>query len=265
MLPMPPDLAGKVGEWTDAELFRIVKHGVRFTGMPAWPAQDRDDEVWAMVAFLRELPGMSETGWRNLAYDVEVPPVARTPDFDRALGECTRCHGNDGYGRSAATPVLAGQNEAYLLASLEAYAGGHRASGVMAIPVKSVDPGLLPGLARHFSALPPPAREPALDVALVERGEEIARRGVLSHDVPACLGCHGRRDRNPVYPALSGQPAEYVASQLKLFRSGMRGGTRYEHLMRNAARNLSDEEIEALAAYLAQMPQIAATGTAAPR
>ena len=60
MLPMPPDLAGKVGEWSDAELFRIVKHGVRFTGMPAWPAQDRDDEVWAMVAFLRELPEMSE-------------------------------------------------------------------------------------------------------------------------------------------------------------------------------------------------------------
>ena len=53
MLPQPPDLAGAVDEWSDAELFRIVKHGVRFTGMPAWPTQARDDEVWAMVAFLR--------------------------------------------------------------------------------------------------------------------------------------------------------------------------------------------------------------------
>ena len=37
MLPLPPDLASVADEWEDAELFRIVKHGVRFTGMPAWP------------------------------------------------------------------------------------------------------------------------------------------------------------------------------------------------------------------------------------
>ena len=125
----PPDLAGKVGEWTDAELFRIVKHGVRFTGMPAWPTQDRDDEVWAMVAFLRELPGMNEASWRNLAFGADVPPVARTPDFDAALGECTRCHGDDGLGRSAATPVLAGQSEAYLIASLRPMQAGIARAG----------------------------------------------------------------------------------------------------------------------------------------
>ena len=58
MLPQPPDLARIAGKWTDAELFRIVKHGVRFTGMPAWPSQARDDEVWWMVMFLRRLPEM---------------------------------------------------------------------------------------------------------------------------------------------------------------------------------------------------------------
>ena len=56
MLPVPPDLSATVDEWTDAQLFRIVKHGIRFTGMPAWPTQTRDDEVWMMVAFLRALP-----------------------------------------------------------------------------------------------------------------------------------------------------------------------------------------------------------------
>ncbi len=59
----------------------------------------------------------------------------------------------------------------------------------------------------------------------------------------------------------SGQPAEYIAIQLKLFRSEKRGGTRFEHLMRNAAKNLSDEDIDALAAYFTQMPRTAATGT----
>jgi cytochrome c553 len=261
MLPHPPDLAGKVGEWTDAELFRIVKHGVRFTGMPAWPTQQRDDEVWAMIAFLRELPDMDEATWRDLAYGGSEPPIGQTPDLGRALSECTRCHGEDGRGRSPITPILAGQNETYLLESLKAYADGGRHSGVMGIPVAAVDPRLFADLARHFSALPTPPRADPPDPAPVARGEEIARLGIAARDVPACLGCHGRPDRNPIYPELAGQSAEYIAKQLKLFRSGERGGTRFEHLMRNAAKNLSDEDIAALAAYFAQTPRTAATGT----
>jgi cytochrome c553 len=261
MLPHPPDLAGKVGEWTDAQLFRIVKHGVRFTGMPAWPTQQRDDEVWAMIAFLRDLPLMDETTWRDLAYDNREPSIGQTRNFDRALAECTRCHGEDGAGRSPVTPVLAGQNEVYLLESLEAYAGGHRHSGVMGIPASAVDPELFASLARHFSTLPAPPSSAPVDPALIARGEEIARRGIERHDVPACLSCHGRPDRNPVYPEIAGQPADYLALQLKLFRSDNRGGTRFEHLMRNAAKNLSDEDIAALAAYFAQAPRTTATGT----
>src|SRR5690606_22829684 len=59
MTPSPPYLPPAVPKWEADELFYIVKHGVKFTGMPAWPAQGRDDEVWAMVAFLVQLPGMS--------------------------------------------------------------------------------------------------------------------------------------------------------------------------------------------------------------
>src|SRR5690606_30483543 len=53
MTPPPPNLTRSISEWKPKELFYIVKHGVKFTGMPAWPSQVRDDEVWAMVAFLR--------------------------------------------------------------------------------------------------------------------------------------------------------------------------------------------------------------------
>ncbi|RUW94189.1 c-type cytochrome [Mesorhizobium sp. M7A.F.Ca.US.010.02.1.1] len=261
MLPQPPDLVGKVGEWTDAELFRIVQHGVRFTGMPAWPTQQRDDEVWAMVAFLRELPMMDEARWRDLAYGSSEPPTGQTRGLERALADCTRCHGTDGLGRSPATPVLASQRETYLLESLRAYAAGHRQSGVMGISVTAVDPALLADLARHFSALPAPATSMQPDRARIARADEIARRGIPERDVPACLGCHGRPDRNPIYPELSGQPAKYIATQLELFREEKRSGTRFAHLMRNAAKNLSDEDIAALAAYFAQMSRAAATGT----
>ena len=255
MLPHPPDLAPIVGEWTDAELFRIVKHGVRFTGMPAWPTQQRDDEVWAMVAFLRDLPDMDEKTWRDLAYGGTQTSTGRTRELEDAIAQCARCHGGDGLGRSAATPILAGQSETYLAESLRAFAAGERQSGVMAIPANAVDPALFDALARHFSALPAPLSAAGRDAELIARGETIARQGVRTRDVPACLGCHGEAGRNPHYPELSGQPGEYIAAQLNLFRAGNRGGTRFQHLMQAAAKNLSDDEIAALAAYFAQRPR----------
>ena len=55
--PPAPDLAVNAKEWTDKQLFWILQHGVKYTGMPAWAVQDRPDEVRRMVAFVRRLPG----------------------------------------------------------------------------------------------------------------------------------------------------------------------------------------------------------------
>lgn len=57
--PPAPILADEVDEWEDAELFWITKHGVKMTGMPAFGHAHTDDEIWAMVAFLRQMPTMS--------------------------------------------------------------------------------------------------------------------------------------------------------------------------------------------------------------
>jgi cytochrome c553 len=187
MLPQPPDLAGTVGEWTDAQLFRIVKHGVRFTGMPAWPTQERDDEVWAMVAFLRELPSMDEATYRDLAYGEQLaPPADAAGTLRQVLADCARCHGEDGLGRGPAIPILAGQSEAYLLESLRAYAQGGRTSGMMGLPATAAGPRFWPDLAKHFAALPTTQPGGAGDPTLVRRGREIAERGVREASVPAC-------------------------------------------------------------------------------
>src|SRR3546814_8434054 len=58
MLPLPPYLPATLGAWDAAELFWIVKNGLKSTGMPTWIARDRTEEVWAVVAFLRRLPGL---------------------------------------------------------------------------------------------------------------------------------------------------------------------------------------------------------------
>ena len=65
LYPPPPDLAITAKLYSDGELFWIIKHGIKMTGMPAW-ADHSDEEVWATVAFLKKLPGMSEQDYGKL-------------------------------------------------------------------------------------------------------------------------------------------------------------------------------------------------------
>jgi mono/diheme cytochrome c family protein len=65
LYPPPPDLAKTAPIYTPAELFWIVKHGIKMTGMPAW-SDHSDEELWATVAFLEKLPGMSERDYASL-------------------------------------------------------------------------------------------------------------------------------------------------------------------------------------------------------
>lgn len=58
LYPVAPDLAKAVQAWTSAELFVIIKRGIKMSGMPAWEPTHSGDEIWAMVAFLKVLPGM---------------------------------------------------------------------------------------------------------------------------------------------------------------------------------------------------------------
>ncbi len=57
--PEPPDLGADDAETDDAELFWIVDHGIKFTGMPGFGDTHSAETVWAIVAFVKQLPGMS--------------------------------------------------------------------------------------------------------------------------------------------------------------------------------------------------------------
>lgn len=63
--PPPPDLGESVRELSPAELFWIVKNGVRMTGMPAWGVTHDDEELWGIVAFVQELPGLDGARYRE--------------------------------------------------------------------------------------------------------------------------------------------------------------------------------------------------------
>jgi len=60
LIPKPPKLQDVVKTWTPAELFWIIKNGVRMTAMPAWGASHSDLKIWEMVAFLEKFPGMTK-------------------------------------------------------------------------------------------------------------------------------------------------------------------------------------------------------------
>ncbi len=279
MTPEPPYLPPRIEHWKPQELFWIVKNGVKFTAMPAWPAQQRDDEVWALVAFLRAMPGMSPERYRRLALGgrTDQPAKPVTPDHLRplqdplgpVLANCNRCHAEDGGGRGeGAFPRLAGQSEAYLLGALQAYARGERYSGVMQPIAAGLAPDVLEALAQHYAELPPISRtdasQPQPDI--LAQGLSLAERGVRERGIPSCVHCHGPKEgpRNPMYPNIAGQYASYLKLQLELFTAGKRGGTEYAHIMHSAAQRLTPEQMQALADYYGSLPASAAPAVTKP-
>ncbi len=63
--PQPPDLAHAPSVYTLPELFWILKHGVKMTGMPSW-GDHSDEELWATVGFIEKLPGMTQEEYARL-------------------------------------------------------------------------------------------------------------------------------------------------------------------------------------------------------
>lgn len=270
MTPPPADLLERVEVYDPEELFYIVKHGIKFTGMPAWPAQERDDEVLAVVAFLRELPRLDAESYRNLVHGDDARRDAVTPlaalaasvePPDEVVASCSRCHGTTGHGRgNAAFPKLAGQKADYLFRAMSAYASSQRNSGIMEPIAAGLDEAQWRELANYYAALPVESDvEPDVRAvpATIERGREIALIGIPEKDVPSCGDCHGPEGprRNAAYPLLAGQYADYLVTQLEQFAAGRRGGSEYAHLMQRVAPRLSRTDMEAVAAFYAQTAQ----------
>jgi hypothetical protein len=65
LYPKPADLARAPAHYTPAELFWIVRNGIKMTGMPAW-SDHSDEELWATVAFVEKLPGMTQGEYGKL-------------------------------------------------------------------------------------------------------------------------------------------------------------------------------------------------------
>ena len=260
MLPPPPPLPDRVSQWQPEELFYLVKHGVKFTGMPAWPAQQRDDEVWAVVAFLRRLPELGAKEYHDLAGGQSVA-LSQLTDGSQELeprivrDNCARCHGIDGNETGhGAFPRLARQRVEYMDQALRAYADGRRHSGIMGPIAASLTSENRSAAVHHYASI---GNVDAPDTATEssQRGERIATRGVDATMIPACVECHGPAEspKNPAYPRLAGQNADYLRAQLRLMKRRQRGGSPYVELMHEFVDRLTEEQIDDVTAYFASL------------
>lgn len=256
MLPPPPDLLDVGERRPSEEIFWIVKNGLKYTGMPAWPDPRREDEVWAVTAFLARLPSASPT-YEDLA---GVTRGGRSGDEGLAnagaLTRCGRCHESEDTGTNGdRIPRLAGLPEAYLLRSLREYAERTRTSGAMEPVADLLSERERRELAAHFARLRPPAVETSVtrDPEQLGRGQAIATRGIPREQVPACMNCHSGR-QSPEFPVLAGQNAAYIVGQLQLWHRGGRRGTAYGRIMAVVASALDQQQIEDVAAYFASLP-----------
>jgi cytochrome c553 len=272
MEPAPPDLEKHLSKYDAKQLYWIVWNGIRYTGMPGWTGKNRQDEVWAVVAFLEKYRDLDAQGYDRLAYGAAQPhdvPGGRMSfgglvgRLDETMQNCARCHGEDGMGRDGTAPKIAGQSQAYLLATLRGYATGERSSGIMQPIAAPLSGHELQQLAAHYARMRPSdagqgvASGGTQDGELMELGRRLAARGDPSRFVPPCGSCHeDERTVSPraVYPRIAGQERRFIEAWLHLYRERPFGGTDFAEIMHFAAMGLTDRQIEALAAWYSSMP-----------
>jgi cytochrome c553 len=222
--------------------------------MPGWSGEGRDDEVWALVAFLEELPGMDEKKFGKLVGNDRSSLI----DFGKRqaadLVLCVSCHGDKNSPPvSYLVPVLQGQSAAYLRRALEEYRNDKRQSGIMEPIAAALDGDMIAEAARAYSGMEVLAPTGEINPEAVARGRKIARHGVADKQIPACLACHSGHASDQ-FPALSGLSAEYIESQLEIFHKGVRDQTAYGAIMTTIAQRLSPSQIKAAAAYFSSLP-----------
>jgi mono/diheme cytochrome c family protein len=100
LTPLPTPLARSGKDRSPAHLYWVVKHGIKMTGMPAWEFRMPDDDLWAVVAFLKQLPFLSVAEYQALEAPPALPGATGAegaPDprrGERALKQygCIACH-----------------------------------------------------------------------------------------------------------------------------------------------------------------------------
>jgi len=160
---------------------------------------------------------------------------------------CAGCHGDNGISQTENIPSLAGQPDQFVQWQLVYFRAGTRKNEQMQPIVEAINNEDIRNLGAYFASLAPPkASQPDDDPDLSKKGAEAAvgRR---------CASCHTDNFVGTKAVArIAGQREEYLVKALHDYKSGQRSGGG-QAAMAEVAYPLSEEEITALAHYLAHL------------
>jgi cytochrome c553 len=171
---------------------------------------------------------------------------------------CGACHGVDGNSAISMNPKLAGQHAKYLAKQLTEFklasqTGGKegRNNAIMNGMSAALSEQDILDLAAYFSSQDATPGESSQDS--IVQGNKLYVGGDLKRGITACIACHGPKGNGTSlsgFPDISGQHSDYIASQLKAFRSGDRANS-LNGMMADIAKRLTDEDIEVISNYVA--------------
>ncbi len=170
---------------------------------------------------------------------------------------CASCHMQNGAGQpDVGIPRLAGLTAQQIATQLGYFADGARQDPAMTTAARLLSPLQRQQAAAYFASLPIPP-EPdrlATDAALRARGQDLFRNGDQRTGLIACALCHGATALGvgEFSPRLAGQSAAYVATQLQHWHSGALRDPQGA-FMRAEARGMTQDDIDAVAAYVAAL------------
>ena len=173
-------------------------------------------------------------------------------DAARGLPACVSCHGAAGNSTIVVNPKLAGQHENYIYKQLVDFTTPQRNQPVMTTYAKMLSDEDKKNVAAYLSAqVAKPGA--AKNKNTIELGKKIYRGGIASKQVAACASCHGAAGNGiPVqYPRIAGQHQDYTVAQLAMFRSTKADARKNSAEMHTIASRMSDDEIAAVADYIA--------------
>lgn len=193
-------------------------------------------------------------------------PVDVPDTMAERMKPCIACHGSeDKMGRDVYYPRIAGKPEGYLFNQLRNFRDGWRYYRPMALLLENLSDQYLMEMAHYFSLLkqpyPPPERmvstpeEIKLARKLIDQGDPVRK-------IPACSECHGKElmGTEPFIPGLLGLPRAYMIAQFGAWRSGGLMRRQTADCMSEIAKQLTSEETNAIATWLAAQPVPANAG-----
>jgi cytochrome c553 len=179
-------------------------------------------------------------------------PVVSASAADLAAGKekaelCIGCHGENGVSQMENIPSLAGQPDAFIQWQLIFFRAGTRKNEQMQPIVEQLDNNDIRNLGAYFASLQPPAGKTPDD------NPDLSAKGKQAAAGRRCASCHlDSFAGTKAVSRIAGQREDYLLKALHDYKSGARAGGGMA-AMAEVAYSLSEEEITALAHYLAHL------------